>query len=133
MQMTKQNSQQVPHKVDRKTGKQRQKNYYAIDHLEVLDGHRLKLWFENGDVKITDVRNALGGEAESPYFAELFENFDKAENIYFGVSWPWPSSKNTYDIKDEDLWGAGVDVAASEPEKQPSLKTAVLSPSTSHR
>jgi len=78
-------------------------NHYAIDHIASLSGNRLRVFFENGEVRIADI-GAMRGD--NPMFAEAFQKFDQVKFRAFDVY--WEVGDNTIEIEDRDLWGAGV-------------------------
>jgi hypothetical protein len=95
-----------PKKTPKKSS--RHNSDYVIERIRVLPDFHLKVWFENGDVKIVDVK-AMRGHNEA--FAPVWADFGKAKARIYDVAWPvvFPSGPNTIEIEDQDLWGAGVD------------------------
>jgi hypothetical protein len=95
-----------PKKTPKKSS--RHNSYYAIKRIQVLPEFHLKVWFENGDVKIIDVKAMRGHNVA---FDPVWTDFEKAKARIYDVAWPvvFPSGPNTIEIEDQDLWGAGVD------------------------
>ena len=79
---------------------------YAIDGIQVQPEFHLKVHFRNGEVRVVDVWKMRG---KNPVFSAVFDNFDAAENRTYDVAWPtvFSGEKNTIEIEDQDLWGAG--------------------------
>lgn len=66
-----------------------------------LDHYRLKLWFNNGDVKIVDLKDSLEGNAFRPLRdIDFFKRFKIHLNT---VEWP-----NEVDFAPEYLYSIGV-------------------------
>jgi len=80
---------------------------YKIKDVTVLSNYCLRVVFENGEIRVVDVKAMRGN---SPLWAPVFENFHAVENRGFDVAWPvmFPDGPNTLEIEDQDLWGAGV-------------------------
>jgi hypothetical protein len=93
-----------PKKTPKKSS--RHYNHYAIERIQILPDFHLKVWFENGDVKIVDVK-AMRGHNEA--FAPVWTDFGKAKARIYDVAWPvvFPSGPNTIEIEDQDLWVPG--------------------------
>ena len=80
------------------------RNLYRIDHGEALADYKLKVTFTNGETRIVDVWQMVG---HLPMFGCVFEQFRQAKFTPFHVEWPDPAHKNTMEIENQDLWGAG--------------------------
>jgi hypothetical protein len=93
-----------PKKAPKKSS--RHNSYYAIKRIQILPDFHLNVWFENGDVKIVDVKAMRG---HKKMFAPVLADFGKAKSKVYDVEWPviFPSGPNTIEVEDHDIWCAG--------------------------
>ncbi len=77
--------------------------FLEVINAKYLDNYRLELWFNNGEVKIVDLKNSLNGDAFKPLRdIDFFKQFRLHLNT---VEWP-----NEADFAPEYLYSIGVPV-----------------------